>query len=528
MNNRSARVSINWIKRVPLHFFLIAIFPVISLYSRNIHEVPNTVLWRPLILCAILSFITFLLLKLLLKNWLKAALLTTVALILFFIYGHAYDLLKATALADLGIIRHRYLLIIWLVVFITSAWIVISKVHDTDTPTFLMNLIALILIVFPVFQMIQFSANKTTRQKFTEEWLPTTSLLTPTLADTPDVYYIILDTYPRSDKLMAELGYDNSAFIGQLRQLGFYVADCSRANYSNTYNSILSSLNMMHLQDLYMEAATKGWGNDDILIMIADNAVRRNFEAMGYKSVAFDTRYDWLDVQDADLYLERGKGTYGVQLMTPFENMLLDGTPVSIYFDYQSKWDFEKYVGINHPQAYHIGQQEFMLDQLPLIPYISEPTFTYAHVDIPHPPYVFSPDGYLTDPGYFSAPVKGSINEDYFRKGFVYQVQYIDERILEISRLIIERSSSPPIIIVQADHGTGDVNKHPILNAYFVPDAMRAALYPTISPVNTFRLLFNTSYGGEFELLPDDSYYIHDILTPVPELMPGCMPPPAP
>jgi hypothetical protein len=38
-------------------------------------------------------------------------------------------------------------------------------------------------------------------------------------------------------------------------------------------------------------------------------------------------------------------------------------------------------------------------------------------------------------------------------------------------------------------------------------------LYPTITPVNTFRLVFNDYFGGRYELLPDISYF-----SPVPKL----------
>src|SRR5690606_37053064 len=37
----------------------------------------------------------------------------------------------------------------------------------------------------------------------------------------PDIYYIILDAYGRQDSLQT-LGYDNSTFIGELEDLGFY------------------------------------------------------------------------------------------------------------------------------------------------------------------------------------------------------------------------------------------------------------------------------------------------------------------
>jgi hypothetical protein len=46
-----------------------------------------------------------------------------------------------------------------------------------------------------------------------------------------------------------------------------------------------------------------------------------------------------------------------------------------------------------------------------------------------------------------------------------------------------------------------------ILNAYFLPPNVEEVLYDQISPVNTFRLLFNQEFGADFDLLDDASYY---------------------
>jgi len=42
-----------------------------------------------------------------------------------------------------------------------------------------------------------------------------------------------------------------------------------------------------------------------------------------------------------------------------------------------------------------------------------------------------------------------------------------------------------------------------ILNAYYLPGAGTRALYPTISPVNSFRVVFNAYFDTNLPLLPD-------------------------
>ncbi|HSQ38856.1 MAG TPA: hypothetical protein VLM78_01750 [Anaerolineales bacterium] len=45
-----------------------------------------------------------------------------------------------------------------------------------------------------------------------------------------------------------------------------------------------------------------------------------------------------------------------------------------------------------------------------------------------------------------------------------------------------------------------------ILNAYYLPNHADA-VSESITPVNTFRIVFNLYLGGNFELLPDESFF---------------------
>ena len=46
-----------------------------------------------------------------------------------------------------------------------------------------------------------------------------------------------------------------------------------------------------------------------------------------------------------------------------------------------------------------------------------------------------------------------------------------------------------------------------ILNAYYLPDGGEEVLYPSISPVNTFRLILNYYFGTSYPLLDDTAYH---------------------
>jgi len=46
-----------------------------------------------------------------------------------------------------------------------------------------------------------------------------------------------------------------------------------------------------------------------------------------------------------------------------------------------------------------------------------------------------------------------------------------------------------------------------ILSAYYLPDRGNKLLYSSISPVNTFRVIFNYYFGTNLDLLPDYTYH---------------------
>jgi hypothetical protein len=173
--------------------------------------------------------------------------------------------------------------------------------------------------------------------------------------------------------------------------------------------------------------------------------------------------------------------------------------------------------------ATHIISTQFILDHITDVPAIAGPKFTYIHLFIPHYPYVFGPDGeIMTDPGFYSGDRGSAVNGTYEDEGYVNQIQYINKRIVPILQTVISKSRNPPVIILMGDHGLEDTNRRTNLLAYYLPQDGNAKLYSTISPVNSFRLIFNEYFGANYALLPDETY-INDTDT-APDAYPGCAP----
>ena len=94
--------------------------------------------------------------------------------------------------------------------------------------------------------------------------------------------------------------------------------------------------------------------------------------------------------------------------------------------------------------------------------------------------------------------------------GYVKEVTFLNDRLAIIIETIIMNSKRPPIIILQGDHGTaesvGDISRVYILTAFYFPNGGGDLLYPSISPVNSFRLIFDYYFGTDLGLLEDMSH----------------------
>jgi hypothetical protein len=510
------------LEKVMIHPFLFAVFPVISLLGRNITEVSLDVVFRPLIISLVSTTILFLVLKLLCRNSKKAALITSFCLLIFYTYGQIYDLLKNSALNAAGLARHRYLIPVFLGILLLGLFLIFKKLRDYSVFNHMLNLVAVFLLIFPIYQVVQYSITNSVTQSASANWTPQMNYQVGLQQSTqPDVYYIILDGYSRDDVLLTQFGFDNSEFLDQLKELGFVIAECSRSNYDATHTSLLSSLNMDQIRTISDWAKEKGISGGSIWSLIKDSLVRKQFEALGYKIVAFDTGFEWTRLKDADLYLSRTTNPTGMQWVSPFEAILIDSTVLSIYTDWQSRnyqSQFSEYV---HPKSYFINQELYKLSELPKIAEIQDATFTFAHILIPHAPFVFSPNGILTDPGYYGGNLESPTNSEYFNKGYISEIQFDNQQMISILTKILENSSTPPIIIIQADHGLAS-DRFPILNAYYLPNGGSEKIYSTITPVNTFRLIFDTYFGGNYGLIPDVSYSDKESTIPIFESQPFC------
>jgi hypothetical protein len=377
--------------------------------------------------------------------------------------------------------------------------------------TLTLNAISIVVVCYYLFQFISlivvlpWASYQTTTQPIRD--IPGSL---SSMKATPDIYYIILDGYGRADMLLAVHSFNNSAFLEALEQRGFTVASRSQANYTRTLLSLSSSLNMQYLDTMssMMGDSYLWW---PVAGTLQHSEVRKILQDWGYKTVFFASGWDYTDIRDGDYY----EAPYPVMLKN-FENPFLNFTNLSILRGIDR-------LGIAWP-SYDTHRQIILysFNMLPEVAAIPGPKFVFAHIVAPHPPYVFDRTGNPVYPDYPYSLVdpyklRGDILES--RNSYLDQLMFINQEILTTIDGIRANSNIPPIIILQADHGPGiffDYNsiensclyeRFSILNAYYLPGVERNSVPMDLSPVNSFRFIFNQYFQTKLEILPNRLYF---------------------
>jgi len=284
--------------------FLFGIYPVLAMIGHNAAEIDLLDGLRALFIAIIITLVIYVVILVLVKVPIKAALITTLPLLAFYSYGHVNILSRSWTIFNLSIGRHRNLIPVYFLIFILILWLILRTKRDLSPLTRFINAFAVFLILFPLYQIAAFQVEDTLAQREQQKITSANAAVKlPQNITPPDVYYILVDGYPRSDFISQYFDSDNSEFLKELEQRGFYVAHCSQSNYTDTRFSMASTLNMVYLDD--------GTGQSEVVFpgstldsMIRSGIVQQNFADLGYKIVTFESGYKWLRWEEADLHLD--------------------------------------------------------------------------------------------------------------------------------------------------------------------------------------------------------------------------------
>jgi hypothetical protein len=332
----------------------------------------------------------------------------------------------------------------------------------------------------------------------------------------PDIYYIILDAYGGDEILNSLYGFDNSVFKQELARRGFYTPESSTSNYNRTKLSVASSLNFDYLSQL----DNIGSHNGDKLLQkkLDNNRLFSYLEQQGYTTISISGGIEAMAIGFADYHFDERMNESEYFEMLLLSNTIIDSlhevTGYKVNFINPRRILYE-----NHKDSI-----EYALEKIGDVQQFTglKPKIVFAHLLIPHPPFIFGTTNSIEDLSYPFCLCDGktfSGSKDEYLLGYINQIGYTNNQILRLIDRIRNDSKNDPIIIIQGDHGprsnvdleSVDNSCLPeafsILNTYYFPDKNYSSLYQSISPVNTFRIVLNQYFGLSLKVLPDRNYF---------------------
>jgi len=471
----------------PVVFYplLFAAFPILFLYAYNISEASVSQIWLPMIISVAATLVLWAILSLILRSLAKAAFATTIFLAFFFLYGHFCDGLEYLGLP----VAHAYLLPSMLFIWGYCIYFISRTKRDFRVTTRWLNVVAVVLIAINLLNIasyqIELARTSAGAAGESSTKAPPASNLTE-LGTLPDIYFIILDEYAHPDTMRKYYNYTNSEFISSLEGKGFFIASQSKTKSPRTPRCLAQILNMEYLND-------KPW-SDATFRKLGYNKVADFLKAWGYEYIGLgsDSALFGYMKDSADLYINCRENT-ATPWITGFQETLCHTTMLKPFYYRIVRREYEN---VNRRQILN------ELEYLKMLPELEGPKFVFVHFKCPHTPFVFGPEG-----GYID-PVNWRNRED--KQFYLGQYIFISTKIEKVIDMLLEGSETPPIIILQSDHGTrpgypvGIYEWRKILNAMYLPGMNYSELSESISPVNTFRLIFNHYFGADYPLLEGD------------------------
>ena len=490
-----------------LHPLFFAIYPFLFLFSFNLTkgELVRFSSFLPFILISIgITVFLLFILSFFLGNGKKAGILVSLILALFFLYGHSVIYLVEQGLFS-DDDNSMGLYPFWAVFFLISVICIVRTKSNLNNLTFVLNITASVLLLFPLYNITAYKFQKWTSisEIAQEDGIELKRHLN--MINTPDIFYIILDGYAGQSVLKYFYDFDNQHFIDLLKERHFYVATNSISNYPSTLESMASSLNMVYLTDRGDSSENmKMEGIDDKELQYNDLPSNYNvikiLESYGYEFIRIDIN----ELRNKKIVNHKILGIeINETLALVLQTTLLRGYISEIMAD-----------------AYREDRRSVFKEVSSSRVLQKSPKFVLGHIMMPHPPFVFGPDGEERK------KIKwGDWGIDVWadKTGYINQLIYVNKLTINMIDQILANSEDPPIIIIQGDHGPASFQKSnsswinpddylikertSILNTYFLPNGDTDLLYDSITPVNTFRVVLNSYFGRNYVLLNDKSFW---------------------
>ncbi len=496
-----------------IHPFLFAIFNILFLYYNNIGNVDPGSLIAPLVVTLAFVLVLCIVVRLFVKDPGRTAVVVSIFVMFFFSYGHFFHAVKPHI--DIPIIKNEteltvMTLTMWVGALLLLSFFAVKLPSKPNAVGLFLNVVAIILIIKPLVGISAYHLTYTSLKNGWSETDKTRAVSPVPNGDTPNIFLIILDAYAGAGVLDKYYGFDNSEFVGRLIKKGFFVAENSRSNYCQTGLSMASLLNMRYLDNERDGLKTDSVYAGPIDALIRKSEVFRYLRRVGYRIAVISSGRKEFAIKGVDHFILPRTGP------DEFQNMLINTTPLPIVLD--------QLEGANQFDIYRdrmLREFDAAVDASGLKP----PVFVLMHIEAPHPPFVFGRNGEKIDPEIFFQEDdgdrlirKGRMVRAEYVKRYIDQLIFINKKVITMTEAILARSKKSPVIIIQGDHGPRSMlfwdspektdlkECMSILNAYYLPRGIEA-LYDAITPVNSFRAVFNGYFNAGYDYLEDKSFF---------------------
>ena len=413
------------------------------------------------------SIIIWIVIRKIIKNSNKAALITGVGVVFFFYFGYVQDALNGILVSNIPVNKTSILVPISIIIFIILTIYFIKSKNNFESIIKIANVVSITLILVVCVQFI----------------IPDAS------AEKPNVYHIILDEYTDNEILTKKFGYNNEKFLEFLNNNGFYMHDKLFSTFGGTVKELNVIFNMEYPKKL-------GWMSDDYE-SLNNNKVMSIFSNQNYSIIETNSMMRWKNFSDVDTKL-----CYDTNFInSEFLDQVL-GKSIIRYF-------LEKY-----QQDTRRDTVRCTFDVLNEITLKTDgPKYVFSHVYVPHPPFLFGPNGENVIPDHREISGLQSWEDP---QGYVNQLIYATNEITVVIKNIVKNDPNA-IVIVQGDTGTltgTDISKKTMKEIYQAHSILYAVRIPDVEdsdymiPVNTYRVIFNNYFNMNYDYLEYHSYLV--------------------
>jgi hypothetical protein len=331
----------------------------------------------------------------------------------------------------------------------------------------------------------------------------------------PDIYLIVLDKYTGSRMLGPQYGFDNRPFEDSLRARGLIVPAYAQANYIHTSLALAAMLNLDYLDDLLERFGVNNEDWELVYPLIENNQLASFLRNQGYRYVFFPSAFaPTRESRMADAQLPSPS-----QIRPEFETVWLWTTPIPTAHLLACRIAGCQVFTFSYtPESAQLLDWKF--DRLPELAGREQPAFVFAHLTLPHEPYVYDRTCAHRQPYW---PLDDESDTLALKRAYVEQIECLNRKLLVLVDALRKGSGTPPVILLQSDHGHGRLGRlapaleatapwqvaerRSIFAAYSLPGVPSEEVSDSISPVNVIRLVLRHYFNVDLPKRPDVTYW---------------------